>query len=82
MSPSSFSSDLLSQLSIAIAARAEAARNAVVAVRLGEGRHLTGLVWQPDIVVVSEQSLPRGVRARGWARSISFRANGIRAAAA
>jgi S1-C subfamily serine protease len=60
MSSSSFSSDVLSQLSSAIAARAEAARNAVVAVRLGEGRHLTGLVWQPDIVVVSEQSLPRG----------------------
>jgi S1-C subfamily serine protease len=47
-------------LSNAISARAEAARNAVVAIRLGEGRHLTGLVWQPGIVVVSEQALPRG----------------------
>src|SRR5690349_20722841 len=60
MSSSSFSSDVLSQLSSAITARAEAAKNAVVAVGLGEGRHLTGLVWQPDIIVVSEQSLPRG----------------------
>lgn len=56
----SFSSDVLSQLSDAISARAEAARNAVVAVRLGEARHLTGLVWQSGVVVVSEQSLPRG----------------------
>jgi S1-C subfamily serine protease len=56
----SFSSDVLSQLSNAIAARAEAAKNAVVAVRLGEGRHLTGMVWQAGIVVVSEQALPHG----------------------
>lgn len=55
----SFSSDVLSQVSNAIAARAEAAKNAVVAVRLGEGRHLTGIVWQPGVVVVSEQALPR-----------------------
>jgi S1-C subfamily serine protease len=56
----SFPSDALSQLSDAISARAEAAKNAVVAVRLGETRHLTGLVWQSGVVVVSEQSLPRG----------------------
>jgi S1-C subfamily serine protease len=55
-----FSSDALSQLSNAISARVEAAKNAVVAVRLGEGRHLTGMVWQSGVVVVSEQSLPRG----------------------
>jgi S1-C subfamily serine protease len=59
-SSENFSSDVLSQLSNAIAARAEAAKEAVVAVRLGEGRHLTGLVWQAGIVVVSEQALPRG----------------------
>jgi S1-C subfamily serine protease len=59
-SSESFSSDVLSQLSGAISARAEAARNAVVAVRLGEGRHLTGTVWQSGAVVVSEQALPRG----------------------
>ena len=56
----SFSSDVLSQLSDAIAARVEAAKNAVVAVHISEGRHLTGMLWQAGIVVVSEQSLPRG----------------------
>jgi S1-C subfamily serine protease len=55
----SIPSDVLNQLSDAISARAEAAKNAVAAIRLGESRHLTGLVWQSDIVVVSEQSLPR-----------------------
>jgi S1-C subfamily serine protease len=55
----SFTSDVLSQLSNAIAERAEAAKNAVVAARLGENRHLTGIVWQPNVVVLSEQSLPR-----------------------
>jgi S1-C subfamily serine protease len=29
-----------------------------VAIRLGHERHLTGLVWQSDLVVASEQSLP------------------------
>src|ERR1700744_525155 len=60
MSSESFSSDVLSQLSVAISARSEAAKSAVVAISLGEGRHLTGLVWQSGIVVVSEQVLPRG----------------------
>src|ERR1700759_1395529 len=55
----SFPSDLLSQLSDAIASRAETAKANVVAVRLGGARPLTGLLWQPDIVVVSEQALPR-----------------------
>lgn len=55
----SFSSDVLSQLSSAISARADAAKNAVVSIRVAEWRHLTGMVWQPDIVVVSEQALPR-----------------------
>jgi S1-C subfamily serine protease len=55
-----FSSDVLSQLSVAISARAEAAKTAVVAVGLGEGRHLTGVAWQPGVIVVSEQALPRG----------------------
>ena len=55
----SFSSDVLTQLSDAISARAEAAKNAVAAVRISDGRHLTGMAWQPDIVVVSEQALPR-----------------------
>jgi S1-C subfamily serine protease len=54
----SLSSDVLTQLSDAIAARAEAAKNTVVAIRIGGGRHLTGMLWQPGVVVVSEQALP------------------------
>jgi S1-C subfamily serine protease len=56
----SFPADVLTQLSDAISARAEAAKNAVVAIRISEGRHLTGIAWQPGVVVFSEQSLPRG----------------------
>jgi S1-C subfamily serine protease len=55
-----FLSDVLSQLSVAMSARAEAAKTAVVAINLGEGRHLTGTAWQPGVIVVSEQALPRG----------------------
>jgi S1-C subfamily serine protease len=51
--------DLLSQFSNALAARAEAAKNAVVAIRLAHGRHITGMVWQSGVVLASEQSLPR-----------------------
>ena len=51
--------DLLTQFSNALATRAEAAKSAVVAVRLRHERHITGMVWRPDVVVVSEQSLPR-----------------------
>jgi S1-C subfamily serine protease len=51
--------DLLAQFSNALAARAEAAENAVIAIRLAHGRHLTGMVWRSDLVVASEQSLPR-----------------------
>jgi S1-C subfamily serine protease len=51
--------DLLTQFSNALAARAEAAKNAVVAIRLAHGRHITGMAWRSDIVVASEQSLPR-----------------------
>jgi S1-C subfamily serine protease len=51
--------DLLSQFSNALVVRTQAAKNAVVAIRLAHGRHLTGMVWQPDVVVTSEQSLPR-----------------------
>lgn len=51
--------DLLAQFSNALAARADAAKNAVVAIRLAHGRHITGMVWQSDVVVASEQSLPR-----------------------
>jgi S1-C subfamily serine protease len=51
--------DPLAQFSDALATRAEAAKSAVVAIRLAHGRHITGMVWQSEIVVASEQSLPR-----------------------
>jgi S1-C subfamily serine protease len=51
--------DLLAQFSNALAARAEAAKNAVVAIRLAHERHITGLLWHSGVVVASEQSLPR-----------------------
>jgi S1-C subfamily serine protease len=55
----SFPSDVLTELSAAIAARAEVAKNAVAAIRINEDRHLTGMIWQADVVVVSEQALPQ-----------------------
>src|SRR6516164_2319198 len=51
--------EALSQLSGALVARTEAAKTAVVAIRLGHERHITGLVWRSGVVVASEQSLPR-----------------------
>src|SRR3981081_1851129 len=51
--------DFLAHFSDALAARTEAAKNAVVAIRLAHGRHMTGMLWRSDIVVASEQSLPR-----------------------
>src|SRR5258706_7996959 len=51
--------DLLAQFLSALAARAEIAKNAVVAIRLAHGRHITGMVWRSGIFVTSEQSLPR-----------------------
>ena len=51
--------DPLAQFSNALAARAEAAKSAVVAIRLAHGRHLTGMAWRPDAIVASEQSLPQ-----------------------
>ena len=54
----SSSLDVLTELANALAARAETARTAVVAIRSGEGRYLTGTLWQSGVVVVSEQALP------------------------
>src|SRR5947208_17114793 len=51
--------DLLARFSDALVTRAEAAKNAVAAIRLTYERHITGLVWQSEIIVASEQSLPR-----------------------
>src|SRR5271163_2477160 len=51
--------DILSQFSDALAARVELVKNAAVAISLAHGRHITGMVWRSDVVVASEQSLPR-----------------------
>jgi S1-C subfamily serine protease len=52
--------DLLQQFSSALAARAAAAQGTLAAVRLAHGRQLSATLWQPDVAIVSEQSLPRG----------------------
>jgi S1-C subfamily serine protease len=51
--------DFLAQFSNALSVRAEAAKSAVVAIRLAHERHVTGMLWHSGIVVASEQSLPR-----------------------
>jgi S1-C subfamily serine protease len=51
--------DLLTQLSSDLAARTAALQGAAAAIRLSQERHLTGTFWQPDVLVASEQSLPR-----------------------
>jgi S1-C subfamily serine protease len=42
-----------------LAARVESTKPAAVAIRLAHERFVTGIVWQSDVVVASEQSLPR-----------------------
>src|SRR3989442_10280507 len=51
--------DLLQQFSGALAERAAAVRGALAAIRLTETRHLSATLWQPDVALASEQSLPR-----------------------
>ena len=51
--------DQLVQFSDALAARVESTKPAAVAIRLAHERFVTGIVWQSDVVVASEQSLPR-----------------------
>jgi S1-C subfamily serine protease len=42
-----------------LAARVESTKATAVAIRLAHERLVTGIVWQSDVVVASEQSLPR-----------------------
>ena len=51
--------DLLAQFSNVLAARVEATKHVIVAIRLAHERHVTGTVWQSNVIVASEQSLPR-----------------------
>jgi S1-C subfamily serine protease len=47
----------LLSLSHAIEAVVAAAKDRVVAIRNGSHRHVSGFVWQPDVVVASEQTI-------------------------
>jgi S1-C subfamily serine protease len=51
--------DQLVQFSDALVARVESTKPTAVAIRLAHERFVTGIVWQSDVVVASEQSLPR-----------------------
>lgn len=52
--------DFLTQFSSALSARAAAARRLVAGVRLRGHSLRSGILWRKDVVVASEQSLPRG----------------------
>ena len=51
--------DVMAEFSKAVASRTATARNSVAAVRLAERWYLTATVWGADVLVASEQSLPR-----------------------
>src|SRR5882762_1950426 len=51
--------DLLEQFSGELAERAAGVRGAVAAIRLSGARHLSATLWQSEVAVASEQSLPR-----------------------
>jgi S1-C subfamily serine protease len=51
--------DFVAEFSTNLAARVDAAKAAIIAIRTGHDQHITGTLWQPDVVVTSEQSLPR-----------------------
>ena len=51
--------DQLVKFSDALAARVEFTKPTVVALRLAHERYVSGIVWRPDVIVASEQSLPR-----------------------
>ncbi len=50
--------DIITQFSDALETRAAVAAGLVAAIQIHEGRHRTGTVWAPDLIVASEQSLP------------------------
>jgi S1-C subfamily serine protease len=50
--------NLLTQLSSDLAARTAALQGAVAGIRLPRVRHVSAILWRPDVVVASEQSLP------------------------
>jgi S1-C subfamily serine protease len=53
-------SNPLAQFSDALSTCVEAMKPRTVAIRLAHERHLAGILWRPDVIVTSEQSLYRG----------------------
>jgi S1-C subfamily serine protease len=51
-------SQLLSQLSESIALLVANAAPILVAIRIGENRHVTGFLWRNDLLVTADQALP------------------------
>jgi S1-C subfamily serine protease len=51
--------DLIEQLSAELSARRAAFQASVAAIRVQPERHLSATLWQPDVAIASEQSLPR-----------------------
>ena len=49
---------LFAQLSDAIAAQVAAAAPMLAAIRVGPNRHISGILWQQDLVITSDQALP------------------------
>ena len=49
----------LAGLSTALTQRVEATKDAIAAIRFAHERNITGIIWRPDAIVTSEQSLPR-----------------------
>src|SRR3954453_18932554 len=48
----------LAELSDAIAALVAAAAPMLAAIRIGPKRHVSGILWQHDLVITSDQGLP------------------------
>src|SRR5690242_11347367 len=48
----------LAQFSEAIAAQVAAAAPMLAAIRIGPNRHISGILWQQDLVITSDQALP------------------------
>jgi S1-C subfamily serine protease len=53
-------SDILGQISNALAARTVAAGGEVASIKIAGRRHQTATVWRPDLLITSEQSLAKG----------------------
>ena len=51
--------DVLTELSNDLSARAGTARGLVAAIRFSDDRHATGTLWGSEALVASEQSLPK-----------------------